>query len=113
MNWSVFLEVSRQEQQFYSRTAAGAEQYHEQRFVYLGASVIAYDGHDSQTCSFYKATMPAAAGRRRSDRALPPGQRRAAHAADQALHPAARQPTPSGRCDLLLMLDQMILDPTS
>ncbi len=50
VNWSVFLEVSRQEQLYLN--SAGAEQYHEQRFVYPGASVTAYDGHDSQTRSF-------------------------------------------------------------
>ncbi|OFB88386.1 TldD/PmbA family protein [Pseudomonas aeruginosa] len=67
VNWSVFLEVSRQEQLYLN--SAGAEQYHEQRFVYPGASVTAYDGH-------------------------------------QLL---AAPNTPSGRCDLLLMPDQMIL----
>ncbi|HBO2559246.1 TPA: TldD/PmbA family protein, partial [Pseudomonas aeruginosa] len=40
VNWSVFLEVSRQEQLYLN--SAGAEQYHEQRFVYPGASVTAY-----------------------------------------------------------------------
>ncbi len=50
VNWSVFLEVSRQEQLYLN--SAGAEQYHEQRWVYPGASVTAYDGHDSQTRSF-------------------------------------------------------------
>ncbi|HBP6194001.1 TldD/PmbA family protein [Pseudomonas aeruginosa] len=105
VNWSVFLEVSRQEQLYLN--SAGAEQYHEQRFVYPGASVTAYDGHDSQTRSFGGHHAGQQGGAEVIERLGLVGA--APRIADQALQLLAAPNTPSGRCDLLLMPDQMIL----
>ena len=105
VNWSVFLEVSRQEQLYLN--SAGAEQYHEQRFVYPGASVTAYDGHDSQTRSFGGHHAGQQGGAEVIEHLGLVGA--APRIADQALQLLAAPNTPSGRCDLLLMPDQMIL----
>ena len=50
VNWSLYLDLQRHEQLYLN--SAGAEHWQELQFVYPGASVTAFDGHDSQTRSF-------------------------------------------------------------
>ncbi|WP_239524599.1 hypothetical protein, partial [Stenotrophomonas maltophilia] len=70
-----------------------------------GASVTAYDGHDSQTRSFGGHHAGQQGGAEVIERLGLVGA--APRIADQALQLLAAPNTPSGRCDLLLMPDQM------
>ncbi|MGV8604173.1 TldD/PmbA family protein, partial [Pseudomonas aeruginosa] len=105
VNGSVFLEVSRQEQLYLN--SAGADRYHEQRYVYPGARLTAYHDQDSQTRSFGGHHAGQQGGAKVIERLGLVGA--TPRIADQALQLLAAPNTPSGRCDLLLMPDQMIL----
>lgn len=105
VNWTLLLSVDRHEQLYLN--SAGAEHWQELQFIYPGASVTAFDGHDSQTRSFggYHGGQQGGAEviRRLGLRGAAP------RVADEALQLLLAPNTPEGPRDLLLMPEQMML----
>lgn len=105
VNWTLLLSVDRHEQLYLN--SAGAEHWQELQFVYPGASVTAFDGHDSQTRSFGGYHGGQQGGAEVIQRL---GLRGAApRVADEALQLLLAPNTPEGPRDLLLMPEQMML----
>ncbi len=105
VNWRVGLDLTRVEQLYLNNS--GAELRQAQRFVYPHLSVTAYDGQDSQTRNLGGAHLGQQGGSEALERLGLIGA--APQVAEQALQLLLAPNTPSGRRDLLLMPDQMIL----
>lgn len=105
VNWRVGLDLTRVEQLYLNNS--GAQLRQAQRFVYPHLSVTAYDGQDSQTRNLGGAHLGQQGGAEALERLGLIGA--ALQVAEQALQLLLAPNTPSGRRDLLLMPDQMIL----
>ncbi|MBT8765314.1 TldD/PmbA family protein [Metapseudomonas boanensis] len=105
VNWNLYLDCQRHEQLYLN--SAGAEQWQALRFVYPGISVTAFDGSDSQTRTFGGYGSGQQGGAEILQRLGFVGA--SARVADEALQLLLASNTPSGRTDLLLMPDQMML----
>ena len=105
VSWVVSLGLNTVEQIYLN--SAGAELRQVQRFVYPGMTVTAYDGQDSQTRSLGRDNFGQQGGVDVIGRCGLIGA--APTVADQALQLLMAPNTPAGKCDLLLMPDQMIL----
>ncbi|MDM8350780.1 TldD/PmbA family protein [Pseudomonas sp. sp1636] len=105
VNWRVGLDLTQVEQLYLNNS--GAELRQAQRFVYPHLSVTAYDGQDSQTRHLGGAHLGQQGGAEVIERLGLLGA--APQVAEQALQLLLAPNAPSGRRDLLLMPDQMIL----
>ncbi|NIF17677.1 TldD/PmbA family protein [Pantoea sp. Cy-639] len=105
VDWQASLGISLVEQTYLN--SAGAELRHAQRFIYPGLGVTASDGQDSQSRTLGRDNFGQQGGIEVIERCGLVGAAR--HVADEALQLLLAPNTPSGRRDLLLMPDQMML----
>ncbi|MGG5287676.1 TldD/PmbA family protein [Pseudomonas shirazensis] len=105
VDWQASLGISEVEQTYLN--SAGAELRHAQRFLFPGMGVTASDGLDSQSRSLGRDNFGQQGGFEIIERCGLIGA--ATQVADQALQLLLAPNTPSGKRDLLLMPDQMML----
>nr|WP_314876876.1 TldD/PmbA family protein [uncultured Pseudomonas sp.] len=105
VDWQASLGISEVEQTYLN--SAGAELRHAQRFLFPGMGVTASDGQDSQSRSLGRDNFGQQGGFEIIERCGLIGA--ATQVADQALQLLLAPNTPSGKRDLLLMPDQMML----
>ncbi|MBA1321842.1 TldD/PmbA family protein [Pseudomonas plecoglossicida] len=105
VDWQASLGISEVEQTYLN--SAGAELRHAQRFLFPGMAVTASDGQDSQSRSLGRDNFGQQGGFEIIERCGLIGA--ATQVADQALQLLLAPNTPSGKRDLLLMPDQMML----
>ncbi len=105
VDWQLNLGITVVEQTYLN--SAGAELRHAQRFMFPGLGVTASDGQDSQSRTLGRDNFGQQGGFDVIERCALVGA--APRVADEALQLLLAPNTPSGRRDLLLMPDQMML----
>ncbi len=105
VNWRVGLHIREVEQLYLNNS--GAELSSAQRYLYPHLAVTAYDGHDSQTRQLGGGHLGQQGGAELIERLGLIGA--APRVAEQALQLLLAPNTPTGRRDLLLLPDQLIL----